>query len=138
MVTQKKMLINEHNKELDLINRALNEKWFKGSTSLVFANCIFCIDAKIKAKDANIEHLPNFIKSIFCDYCLCPKEICAIHATKGIMNEIRLKYANKVNSLCVNDLEIKDLMKMINAFKNALKLLDDNEFHETYNELTVD
>jgi hypothetical protein len=104
-----------------LIKLALDLKWFQGSKSLVFANCVFCVDAQEKRRqvDTSLD---------LCGFCICPKTCCANHSKEGLMGDFYNKYHDTKNCglMVVKDLELDDLWKIIAEFEHFLECEDNN------------
>lgn len=92
-----------------LLLKSLNDKWYKGSSSVVSWECPFC-----KMYYLLINH---------CEKCPCPKEIC----DKGG----RVGYIRSIDKYRVMDMEEVDLNYMIGLFqKNITRLKTELELDD--------
>jgi hypothetical protein len=96
-------LIEEQKTIEELATECLNEKWLVNQCenhNSLRAWCPFCADA-----------------NVICSICRCPPNICAKHATEGLIGKLNAIYDDEIE-LCNVDSEIYS--QIVQAFQNLL------------------
>lgn len=57
--------------------------------------------------------------NVICDICKCPKEICANHATEGLIGELNRQYPPETK---LSDVEPQKYQKIVNMFQNLFEM----------------
>jgi len=90
-------------------------KWYKESEKDIMDKCPFCYDAEDNCK----------MNDDCCEFCYCPRSICAKHGRVGFVREIMKKYnLDFCSTIQVKDLNYDDLLHMQDLLKEHMNEKD--------------